>query len=141
VAETRAQKARAAAMTPAQKAEAAIKKGECDNGLDLVLNACLARVTAGAVGMTWRLSLDDLEVAEDDLTLGEADMLERLLDTSWGNVNPLKSAEHAAALIRVTLHTRLGLSSEEAAERTAGYKVKTVVDSISQHSEVDPPKA
>lgn len=141
MAETRARAKRAATLTPAQKAASAIRKGECDSGLDDVLNALMDRVSSGAVGMRWSLDLDDLHVTEEDLTLGEADMLERLLGCSWGEVNPLKSAEHAAALIRVTLHTRLDLPTDEASERTQAYSVKRVVDAITQHSEVDPPKA
>jgi hypothetical protein len=141
VAETRARKARAAAMTPAQRAASAIRKGECDADLADVLNALMERVSTGEVALRWRLDLDDLHVTEEDLTLGEADMLERLLGCTWGEVNPLKSAEHAAALIRVCLVSRTGITTEEASDLTKGYPVKRVVDAITQYAETDPPKA
>jgi hypothetical protein len=128
-------------MTPAEKAAASIDKGECDAQIDVIVNAMTRRVIAGAVGLRWRIDLDDLHATEEDLTLDEAFMLEKLLRATWGELDPLKSAEHAAGLIRVLLTSRCGMDDEAAAEQVKTYTVKQVLGSITRYSEVDPPKA
>ena len=139
MAETRARKAKAAAMTPLERVVSQIRKGEFDDGIAEIVNAVTGRVMEGAVALCWRIDLDDLHVTEDDMTLDEAFQLEKILGVTWGALDPIKSAEHATALIRVML-PRLGLEPGEVEERTKAYPVKQVLAAITRYSEVDPPK-
>jgi len=138
---TRAQQARAAKMTPAERSASQILAGDCDDGMHLIVNAMTERVVSGAVSLNWRIDLDDLHVTEEDLTLEEADLLERLLDCTWGEMDPLRSARHAAALIRILLRTRLDLPDEEAADRVKSLTVKATLAALTRYTEQEPPKA
>lgn len=140
MAETRAKQARAAKQTAAERAASQIRKGDMDAEIHLIVNAVTDRVSSGEVTLNWRIDLEDLSASEEDLTLGEAEMLEKILGCTWGEMDPLTSAEHATALLRVLLTERLGLPLEEARDRVKGYTAKQVMASITREAEVDPPK-
>lgn len=137
---TRAQQARAAKLTPAEQAASKIRKGEMDSEMELLVNAISERVMEGAVALRWRVDLDGIEASEDDLTLGEAEMLERLLKVRWGEMDPLTSAEHATALLVVILSERQGLPVDEARARVGKYTARQVLSAITRYSVEDPPK-
>ena len=135
---TRAQQQRAAKQTPAERVAVSIRKGECDDQMDEVVNAIQARVMDGAVALRWRVQLDDLDVTEDQLLLDEAFLLEELLGVSWGAIEPLSSAKHASALLRV-LYGRT-CDDDEATAKVKALTVKEVMGAITRTTEVDPPK-
>lgn len=137
---TRAQQARTAKMTPAERVASQIRKGDVDDGFELIVNAISERVLEGAVALRWKVDLDGIEATEDDLTLGEAEMLERLLKVRWGEMDPLTSAEHATALLVVILTHRQDVPLDEARERVAKYPVKQILSAITRYSVEDPPK-
>lgn len=138
--ETRAKQTRAAKQTAAERAASAIRKGDMDAEMHLIVNAVTDRVSSGEVTLNWRVDLDDIHASEEDLTLGEAEMLEKILGCTWGEMDPLTSAEHATALLRVLLTERVGLPLDEARDRVKGYTAKQVMASITREAEVDPPK-
>lgn len=137
---TRAQQARTAKQTPSERVASQIRKGDMDDGFELIVNAMQERVLAGAVALRWRVDLDGIEASEDDLTLGEAEMLERLLGVRWGEMDPLTSAEHATALLVVILTERHDVPLDEARARVGKYTARQVLGAITRYSEVDPPK-
>lgn len=137
---TRAQQARTAKLTPAERAASQIRKGDMDAQIELIVNAISERVMDGSVALRWRVDLDGIQASEDDLTLGEAEMLERLLKVRWGEMDPLTSAEHATALLVVILTHRQDVPLDEARERVAKYPVKQILSAITRYSVEDPPK-
>ncbi len=138
---TRAKAARAAKQTAGEKIASQIVNGDLDAEIHTVLNAVMRRVMTGAVTTNWRLDIGDLSASEEDLTLDEAALLEEILaPATWKEIDPLKSAHDAKALIGVLYRTRLGLTLEQAAERMKPLTVKQVMDAMSRTSEVNPPK-
>lgn len=135
---TRAQAKRAATLTPGEKVVTSIRKGECDTHVAEILEALQMRVLEGHVATRWRVQLDGLDVSEDDLLLDEAFRLEKALGVSWGEINPLETAEHAMALFRVLLGRTL--EDEQVRERIDALTVKQVMGAITRESVVDPPK-
>jgi len=137
---TRAQQARTAKQSPAERVASQIRKGDMDAQIELIVNAISERVMEGAVALRWRVSLDGIEASEDDLTLGEAEMLERLLGVRWGEMDPLTSAEHATALLVVILTERQDVPLDEARKRVAAYPVRQILSAITRYLVEDPPK-
>jgi len=100
-----------------------IAAGDLDFELSAVYDALSARFSEGAVGLTWSVVIPDLDVSisEDDLTIDEAMMIEKMTGTTWASIDPVRTAADARAVLAVALSQRCGLTVDEAEE-----KLKTV---------------
>lgn len=89
-----------------------IKAGDHDGHLADVIEAVRLRFTHGSTKLKWALSYScdgsSYEVREDDLTLGEARLVERLTAANWGMLNPASSGSECLAIVAACLHSRHG---------------------------------
>lgn len=89
-----------------------IKAGDHDGHLVDVIEAVRLRFEFGGTRQKWKLSYKvdgtSYEVREDDLTLGESRLVERLTGTNWGLLNPASSGSECLAIIAACLHDRHG---------------------------------
>jgi hypothetical protein len=71
--------------------------------------------------MPWQFSHEDETYNEDDVTLGQWDRLEKLLDKSWHRIDPRFSAADAKAILRTLIADRTGRD-----EDTVGAEVDAI---------------
>lgn len=111
-----------AATEAAEPIIEAVVAGELDVDLMHVLNALNQRLVDLNASTMWAISLPDLdlEVTEDDLSLGEYEDLEKQTGRSWATINPVIRAGDAVAIVAVTLRHRHGLSEQDAADKARG---------------------
>lgn len=88
--------------------------------------------------MGWKLTLEDFVLRESDLTIGDAERLEKETDTTWRFITPTRSASHAKALLKLALE-RKGLSPDEAEQQTLAMTVDAYFDLLSDDAEDDLP--
>lgn len=134
MAQTRAIKKAAERKTPEQRVLDDIKAGRLDGSITDIIDAITDRVREGAVIMRWHVRLGDLDVTEDDLTIDEAYQVERESGGNWRDINPLKSAAHARALLVALFQTRKNLSYDEAVFAVGQLTVAATLDAISQEA-------
>lgn len=81
--------------------------------------------------MSWKLTLDDGRVVrEDDLTISDVEVIEDRTDLTWRQINPLRSASCAKAILS-TLFQRLdGMARDEADKKIDAMKASEVIDMI-----------
>lgn len=136
MAQTRAIKKAAERKTPEQRVLDDIKAGRLDESIEAIIDAITARVTGGAVVMRWHVRLGDLDATEEDLTIDEAYRIEQESGGNWNDIDPLRSAAHARALLMVLFQTRRGLPYDEAVFEAGQLTVAETLASIKQ--EVSP---
>lgn len=96
-----------------------IVAGDLDDGIGAIYEALQARFSDGTVGLTWSIKMPalDVEITEDDLTIDEAMLIEKVTGTNWAQIDPVRSAADARAILAVSLSQRNGLTPAEADER------------------------
>ena len=116
-----------------------IAAGDLDGELGTVLEAIQTRFAEGAAAMTWAIKLPelDLEIHENDLTLNEAMLIEKMIGTTWANIEPVTSASHCRAILAVCLSQRQDLTAEEASDKLKTLKVVDLLSAI-KRTEVNP---
>lgn len=112
-------------MTTGQDIAQRIAVGELDDALGAIYDAMQSRFSEGAVGLTWSINMPDLgiEIAEDDLTIDEAMLIERMTGTTWANIDPVRSAADCRAVLAACLSQRQDMTADEADARLRGIKV------------------
>lgn len=88
--------------------------------------------------MGWVLTLDDFVLRDGELTIADAERLEDETSTNWRYIDPLRSAKHAAACLRVG-YEKAGLSKDEAAAKTAALSIDAFTDMYSLEDKDDLP--
>ncbi len=136
MAQTRAIKKAAERKTPEQRVLDDIKAGRLDGSINDIIAAISDRVTAGVVVMRWHVRLGDIDATEEDLTIDEAYRVENESGGNWRDIDPLRSAAHARALLVTLFQTRRGLSYDEAVFEAGQLTVAETLASIKQ--EVSP---
>ena len=116
-----------------------IKAGNFDGDLTDILKAVNFRMSTGQVATRWKIDLDDLEVTEDDMTVGELEQIEKALGINWSQIQPLRSASTAGAMLRVFLQTRGDKSEEEADELVTAMRLDELLKAVERYEVVDPP--
>lgn len=123
---------------------AEIARGDHDGQLANIMEAVRHRFTTGPGVTRWRLTHDGagdesfaVEVTEDDLTLAEAEAIEKATGRSWAAIDPISSAKCCAAVLTVAIASRTEQSQSAAEAHVAALPVSSVVDGISQY-EVNP---
>lgn len=114
-----------------------IAAGDYDGELMPMLEAIQGRFSTSATGLRWQLKLGELTVTEDDLTLNEAYAIEKAAGCNWGEIDPVRSANHCRAIVGVCLESRLKLTHDEVEARLDALTVSELVDAISR-TEVAP---
>lgn len=89
-----------------------IKAGDHDGHLVSIIEAVRRRFEFGERDQKWVIAYDvdgEEHVAREvDLTLGECRLVERIVVTDWGQLNPVNSGSECLAIIAACLHTRHG---------------------------------
>lgn len=99
--------------TPAQRAVQEIVLGHCDGELVSIHEAIVSRIEAEAATLAWRLRCGGLEVRQDDLTLDEAEALERVTGKSWTDLAPAGSVFAFRTIVMVCGAARLQWTKEQ----------------------------
>lgn len=107
-----------------------IVAGELDGELADILQALHQRNVERVVTTRWRVRLGDLVVTEDDVTLDELEMAERLARRSWQTLHPVQSAASAKALLVAAHVHRLGMSESDAKATVGKLTGGDVIDAV-----------
>jgi hypothetical protein len=107
-----------------------IASGEYDGNLSGILDALQLRFSQGDVAMKWKIDYEDLHVEEDDLTLDEAFLIEKIAGCTWGDIDPISSASHCRAILAACMSERLGITVDQAQDRLKKIKVVELLKSI-----------
>lgn len=117
----------------ADKLVAEILDGRLDGKLADIQQAIRERVLSQATSMRWVIAHPEVEVREDDLTLEEAEMIERITNQTWASIDPYQSARECRAILAVALQKRAGKSAQEAAALTAALTVTEATEMLSTY--------
>ena len=85
----------------------------------------------------WRLTIEGVEVTEEDITLAETKLVERLTGQTWLTAKPGDSAAVTSAFLVVALK-RTGLTLEEATSKVDDMTSVAVAACFDQYQS-DPP--
>lgn len=119
-------------MTP-DKVIAEIAAGKLDGHLAEIQEAMRERVLSQATSMRWKITHPDIEVREDDLTLEEGEMIERITGGSWATIDPYSSAAECRAILAVCLQKRCGKTAAEAAEISGNVPITEAAGMLSTY--------
>lgn len=110
-----------------------IALGRADDQLAAVINAITDRQVDGQSVICWKVSAPDLdlEVTEEDFTVGEAEAIERDTGLTWDQVAPARSASVFLAVVKAALVARKGMTADAAAEAVRALPVSAAVAGIS----------
>lgn len=120
---------------PTSRTERVVKEimaGTHDAHLDEIVKAITAKLKMGHISTRWRVVCLGLDVAETDLTLDEAWHIEETTDTDWHAIDPVSTATHFRAMLRVLLRSRLGLDDAEIDERISTLTMIEAASGISR---------
>lgn len=107
-----------------------VAAGRHDDRIGDVMKVVTDRMTEASIIMAWRLTVGDLSVRDDELTLRESDLIERATGQNWQALNPTSSAQDCLAIISVLYHTRLGMTVEDAAAEAGKLTLGEVASAI-----------
>ena len=85
--------------------------------------------------MAWVLTFDGQVYREADLTIDEAEQIEELTSSTWRQINPLRSAKHAKAILQTFLVSRAGMTTFDAAAKVGALRVNDFLDMLSQEED------
>ncbi len=121
----------ASKVTPGQQIAMDMAIGKYDDELAVIFESFLLRLDETDRSRKWSLTLSDLNVTQDDLTLGECARLERESGQDWQQMSgPLASAEHARRFLVLLFETRLKLPAVDAIARADAMPVNDVTDAF-----------
>jgi hypothetical protein len=107
-----------------------LSAGRHDDRVGELLNLITERVKDASIVMAWRITVDDLSVRDDELTLIEADLIERGTGQTWEALNPTASAQDCLAILAVLYHTRKGLDPEQAQAEAGKLTLARIAEAI-----------
>ena len=109
-----------------------IAAGDLDDSIGAIYEAMQTRFKEQAVGLTWSINLPalDIVITEDDLTIDEAMLIERMAGCTWGDIDPVRSANDARAVLAACLSQRQNLTPEQATERLKSVRVTDYLRAI-----------
>lgn len=116
-----------------------IKLGVYDGHLQDVMTAIQFRAAGGATAFRWRITIDDIEITEDNVTLGELVDIEKALDVSWVSISPARSAQQCVEIMRAGLSHRTDKSPEDVGELVDKMSADEALDAIDQYELRRPP--
>jgi hypothetical protein len=107
-----------------------IAAGRHDDRIGDLFKALTDRMQESQVVMAWRLTVGELSVRDDDLTLQESDLIERATGQNWQALNPTTSAQDCLAIISVLYHTRLGMDTDQATTEAGKLTLGDIASAI-----------
>jgi len=119
---------------------AAILNGDLDDDVTDVIAAIRKRQRDGAVDVLWRIEFEGLDITEENLTVGEAKMVEAATSESIITLPVAGSAKNIAAVVAAALINRSGLSSSDAFELVGKVGVRGLLKSVTEFTVANPPK-
>lgn len=103
------------------------------------INESLAK---GSVGFRWRL-VDpalQLDFTEDELTIGDAEVIKARCGATVAECEPLRDATHYGALVYAWLVNHQGMDSVDAAKLIQGIPINKAAETIRQEAVTPDPK-
>lgn len=83
--------------------------------------------------MAWRIEYEGQVYREVDLTLDQAEQIQNITGTDWGQLHPLTSASHAKATLAVCIAARTGAPVGEVLAKVGStITVDQFVDMVSK---------
>lgn len=120
-----------------------IALGRLDDGVVAISEALAGRANEAGLLFRWTISIDGLEIAEDDLTFDALDLIKARTGKLWHELTvDALTDDHATirAILEAVLIARDGVSSADAVKRVGGFKTSQVVKGL-RVEQVDPQKA
>lgn len=119
---------------------AAVLNGDFDDDLTDLVAAVRERTRSGLVEMCWRLPFDDVDITEENLTVGEAKLIEAATGESITRLPIAGSAKNIAAVIVSVLIQRQGMKAADAFELVDKRSVKELLGLVNEYAVTNPPK-
>lgn len=118
----------------------AILAGKFDGSILELNQAILARVRNSSVQTRWVITVDGMTIDEDEMTVGEMKVAEKLAGMDWRFLNPVRSADQFAAVVAAALHCRTDMALDEAVAKVDAMTTVAVNGAISEREVADGPK-
>lgn len=112
--------------------------GRYDAEIPAIVEAVALRANQLKTDVRWRITLEDLVVDEENVTLDELVRVEELTKRTWLSVDPRKSARDCKAFMQAVLESRAGLSAAEAVERLGSMRAPEIMAALAEYV-VEPP--
>lgn len=119
-------------VDPIQRFQQEVALGRFDEHLVAVSLTLGARLVEIAARSPWVIEVAGITIDEDELTLRQMAVVERVTGKKWADIDPLDSAVMAAAIVETVLISRDGLSAEEAREKVDAITVTEFVAGVSR---------
>ena len=111
---------------------AKILAGHHDAELDSINEAIIKRTQeVDGPDVHWKVTLEDLAITEDDLTLDECVRWEKESGFNWRFLRPTNSAQIVTTLLTILYQTRKELSEDDAVAKVGAMKAAQVEAAIS----------
>lgn len=85
--------------------------------------------------MPWKLTFEDKEHREDDLTIAQAERIETMIGESWLSIVPLRSAKHAKAILTVMHSTVTGEPEAAVSARVGALKLAEFLKCVGSYED------
>jgi hypothetical protein len=72
----------------------------------------------------WRIKFDGEVYREADLTIGQAEDIEREAGITWLQMDPLRSAKTARSVLTICIRDRTGVTIDEAREKSRALRIE-----------------
>ena len=119
-------------VDPIQRFQQEVALGRFDDHLVAVSLTLGARLVEIAARSPWVIEVAGVTIDEDELTLRQMAVVERVTGKKWAEIDPLDSAVMAAAIVETVLVSRDGLSSEDARAKVDAITVTEFVAGVSR---------
>lgn len=119
-------------VDPIQRFQQEVALGRFDDHLVAVSLTLGARLKEIAARSPWVLNVAGIHIDEDELSLRQMAVIERVTGKDWTEVTPYGSAVMAAAIVETVLISRDGLSAEEAREKVDAITVTEFIAGASR---------
>ncbi len=117
---------------------AAVLAGDYDSRILDLADALTARLGAeNGPRTSWRVTIGDQDMTEEDITVGECIQIEKLTGGTWHLLKPGDSAEITQAFA-VVCALRSGCTHEEALKRVSAMTVTDLVGAITRDQAAPP---
>lgn len=123
---------------PLDKLMADIALGRHDGRLTELFSTFVERLSQKGAGVRWRLTWEDVVVDEENLTLIECEMAERLAGKTWLTLDPKRSATDCMSILTAAVSCRRGIPVDQAREALSSLTVHQVANEVRSEYVADP---
>lgn len=107
--------------------------GRYDAELPALVQAVGLRAVQLKTEVRWRITVDELVIDEENVTLGELERVEAITGRTWLQVEPRQRARDCAAFMRAAMEARSGIDAATAADRVRAMTALEVMASLSEY--------